>query len=109
MDSNLADNNKVQQQRHKEIDFLQNLRTILLNVKQELNNDLTKMAIKNLPILAQDSRSNNDKNQHHNNDTEDSAHQINLSQSSIDEFEDQQPQQQQDVQIQQLEPLDLDV
>lgn len=38
----------------KELNFLQNFRSALLAAKQELNNDLTRLAIKNLPIMGED-------------------------------------------------------
>lgn len=44
----------MDEKRSKEIEFLNKLKDYFQAAKQELNNDLTKLAIKNLPILSED-------------------------------------------------------
>lgn len=39
------------QHRDKEIQFLQNLQETIRQAKHELNNDLTRLAIKNMPMM----------------------------------------------------------
>lgn len=96
--------NQQQQQRQQktetEIDLLQQLRHAFLSAKHELNNDLTKLAIKNLPILEDPGTIQIDH----------TSCQISLSQSTTnsDQKEYQQPSTS-DNTLQQLEPLDLDV
>lgn len=42
---------KLNQHRENEIHFLQTLQRIIQQAKHELNNDLTRMAIKNMPMM----------------------------------------------------------
>lgn len=83
---------KLKTERKKELELLQNLRNIFVAAKQELNNDLTKMAIKSLPIMQAHSRH---------------CEEPNLSQSSQSEVEAENSEG--DTTMQQLEPLDLDI
>lgn len=46
----ICDSNKKLNQ-NTEISLLHSLKDVFLSAKQELNNELTKLAIKNLPIL----------------------------------------------------------
>lgn len=98
--------------RDKEISALQNLRTVLCKAKRELNNDLTKLAIKNLPIIVPDSETEKNSNQ-----TSPSKATVSLSQSteaSEHEAQQQSLPESSNIQfatssdVQQLEPLDLD-
>lgn len=74
---------KIRYQRDEEIKLLQSLHTILHQTKEQLHNDLTNLAIKNLPMMGQ----------------EDVATvTINLSQSSSANSQNEE-----------LEPLDLDL
>lgn len=84
-------------QRNREIDFLQNLRISLLQTKNELKTDLTRLAIRNLPIMDSTIEEQGDK---FKKETTSSSNQI--VQSSITDSMEQ-------VEIQQLEPLDLDI
>jgi len=84
-------NTKLQQLKERELKFLQNLRNVFLHAKDELNNDLTKLAIRNLPLMAQDS---------------DIPDQLSESQTA-QVATSSQPNPESDVQ--QLEPLDLDL
>jgi hypothetical protein len=42
---------KLSEDRDKEIQFLQKLQSTIQQAKQELNNDLTRLAIKNMPLM----------------------------------------------------------
>lgn len=86
------------QRRQREIEFLCQLRRIFANIKQELNNDLTKLAIKNLPIMME-----TDGEQQQTFEVEISE--VNLSQSTQESSKDDDGAHQ----MQQLEPLDLDI
>lgn len=99
-DQHQHQNQQRQQKTETEIDLLQNLRDTLILAKQELNNDLTKLAVKNLPILEDPGTFQDDH----------TSCQISLSQSAInsEQLEYQQPSTS-DNTLQQLEPLDLDV
>lgn len=51
MASDLTEKSELIQTKEKEIKLLQDLQSTLGKAKHELNNDLTRLAIKNLPIL----------------------------------------------------------
>lgn len=92
-----SDANKSQQQRAEtEIRFLQHLKDLFLGAKQELNNDLTRLAMRNLPIMDDNSK------QH----IKENSYQINLHPSIQDSTE---PDQGTSQTHQQLEPLDLNL
>lgn len=85
-------NLKLQQQRQKEKEFLQNLRDVLSKAKLELGNDLNKLRAKSLlPIMHQETSSE--------------PSQERLSQSTNEDHDDDDKQHE----MQQLEPLDLDM
>jgi hypothetical protein len=48
---NLEDGNRLHQQPDREIHLLQNLKSVVQQAKQELNNDVTRLAIKSMPIM----------------------------------------------------------
>lgn len=93
----------LQQQRAKEIKLLQNLQRIFHGTKQELNNDLTRLAVRNLPMMvAQDKSESQNKiasqqGAEINGPASTSQRSVRLSQSSVDSQD-----------VDQLEPLDLD-
>lgn len=91
---NLSERDKLRQQRNREIDFFQNLRLKLLQAKNELNNDLNRLAVKNLPIMDSNFEEQIDESKQTTSDQ--------IIVQSIDEPTEQ-------VEIQQLEPLDLDL
>lgn len=87
-----SERDRLRQQRNSEIDFLQNLRINLLQAKQQLNNDLTELAIKNLPMMEA---------------TVDEQQGTEFKQTIATETFTTESTEQLD--IQQLEPLDLDI
>lgn len=89
---------QLRQQRNCEIDFLQDLRIKLLQAKNELNNDLTRLAIRNLPIM--DAQIISGQTDQTNNVPTPALSQV--VQSSSTDFMEQ-------IEIQQLEPLDLNL
>lgn len=98
-----SDRTTLNQKVETEIYLLQSLKDAFFSAKQELNNDLTKIAIKNLPILEDDSRTiEGEQTDHHINETD-------FSQSTIYRESEQQPSTSDQNTLQQLEPLDLDV
>lgn len=94
-------NDLDEQQQQKQIDLLQNLRIILLKIKQELKNDLTKLAIRNMPLMIEDLQT-----EHVTLEQTEPTQQVNLSQSTN---EDNEMDRDSNHIIQELEPLDLDV
>lgn len=101
---------KRQLARDKEIEFLENLKSVLLKAKHELNNDLTKLAIRNLPIMtesdAQDLDASDQPAVEIISEQQIPDGQVNLSQSTINS--DAQNSDTSHEDIQQLEPLDLE-
>lgn len=122
--SSIDSQRKLAHQHDLEVDMLQNVKSLLLKAKQELNNDLTKLAIRNLPMMApsqdqmeQPSTSKSEQDvQYEYYPQQD---EVNLSQSTVDSSDEQQQQQQQQqkhepgegdgANMHLLEPLDLDV
>lgn len=109
MPQSVSDTNKktLQQETETEIHLLQNLRDAFVSAKQELNNDLTKLAIKNLPILEDEARPMEEEGEEV--EGEHNTGRVNLSQSTINSEYEQQPSTSEQNTLQQLEPLDLDV
>lgn len=95
----MADNANLTKIRlQKEVECLNNIKSLLIKAKQELNNDLTKLAIRNLPIMIEDSAVADESDQR---DTSE----VNLSQSTTSSQQDNQT----ETNIHHLEPLDLDI
>lgn len=90
--------NNTQSRDEREIQFLQTLRSTLQGAKQELNNDLTRLAIRNLPMMIQDDSSRTKEAQE--------PTRCNLSQSTDASDLEQRRELHDDIQV--LEPLDLD-
>lgn len=85
--------------------MLQSLRIILLKAKQELNNDLTKLAIRNNPFIMQEevlgsSQDEYGKLEHHASTSQLTENDADVNQESLEG--------EADCTIQELEPLDLD-
>lgn len=101
-----------EERRKKEIEMLNNLKGILNNIKQELHADLTKLAIKNLPMMAEEDPSVV-QTQYQEPSVSRSAMSDSSSQPATSDEQSQarpiENYSQQEPNIQQLEPLDLDL
>lgn len=102
-----AEEAKLREHREKEIHFLQNFQGIIHQAKQELNNDLTRLAIKNMPMMMT-SNQQQQSTQGYESQKELAGNSCRLSESSLNtDLGGQTPRA--DITIQELEPLDLEL
>lgn len=91
--------------RDKEVEILHNLKEVLVKAKQELNNDLTKLAMRNLPMMVQhDSDITTTTTQ-----ADDKQQQQQLQSAGSSNNQQQTEESYNLIQMRQLEPLDLDI